>query len=255
MLIPQELKDLNDIIPENIYIVGGYVRDSLLLVNNKNIKDIDICGSFDFGVYASILKNCGFIVKCKNKALGVYYIQKNDINMEYARFRKEEYKIHGRYFPDKVEFVCDIDVDAKRRDFSINCLYYSLKEDKIIDFYNGQEDLKNETIKTIEEPEFVFLDDATRILRMIRFACKLNFNIDKETYSCAKTNAYKLKLLDSKILLKELNKILFECNNNLYLDKENCLKIAKKYIKELDLAKFIDKNMFLNNNVYNLINN
>ena len=90
------------------------------------------------------------------------------------------YKICKKY--SEKEFITDINQDAIRRDFRCNAVYYDILEEEIVDPLNGFGDINNKLIQTTTDPEIVFKDDAERILRMVRFASQLGFEIEKTRY-------------------------------------------------------------------------
>ena len=235
--IADELKLLSDILPFEIYIVGGYIRDSILNVADKN-SDIDICASEDISLYKSVISNYGFIINIKNKNLGTYLIKKGDLIFEFSRLRREVYLNAGEYYPEKVEFIDSISEDAKRRDFTINSLYFSIKNNKIFDFYNGIDDIENGIIKAIDDPYKTLSFDATRLIRMIRLACCLGFKIENKTLNSAIKNAFKIKFLSENIILKEFKKIRFD--KVLYkTTREEFINLAKWYIEQLNFSKYL----------------
>ena len=174
----------------DIFIVGGYVRNSLLGIGDT---DIDLCSKLTPDQLKTYLKGTNYVVKDKNKKLGTVTISIGSEEYEHTTFRSEEYDKTGKHSPVSICFVDDIRQDAKRRDFTVNCIYYSIVRKKIIDIYSGVYDLQKRRIKAIETPEFVFSKDGLRILRMIRIACELNFKIDHETYRVAKQMSYRIK--------------------------------------------------------------
>lgn len=205
LVIPKSLKKLADILPVPLYVVGGYIRNSLIGIKGE---DIDICSSLKVEDLAEILKEKGFEVKIKNRFVGTAIVSCDNQTFEYSTFRKETYKEGGTHLPDKVEFIESLEEDAKRRDFTCNCIYYDIKNDKLIDVYGGIEDIKNKVIKTIETPDFVFAHDGLRILRLFRFECELNFKIDKETLLSAIKFSSNVKDISGERVIHEITCIL-----------------------------------------------
>lgn len=208
--VPEELVKLAQIFKKNkekLYIVGGYIRNQILGVpDNLNI-DIDVCSKVLPEKVEKILENSEFSTKYMNKELGVLEI-KGKIRVEHATFRKEKYNFSGLHLPNNVEFITDINEDAKRRDFRCNAIYYDILEEEIVDPLNGVFDTQKKIIQTTLEPEIVFRDDAERILRMVRFASTLGFNIDEKTYIEAKNNVNKLQLISSTRKREEFSEIV-----------------------------------------------
>lgn len=189
----------------DLYIVGGYVRNYLLGVADS---DVDLASKLTIEDLETILNNSNYKLKEKNKTLGTAQIVVGQEVWDYATFRKEKYANDGSHTPEKVTFITDVRQDAKRRDFTVNAIYYNILKDEIIDIYSGLYDLKKKRIRTIETPDYVFENDGLRILRMIRQASELNFKIHRETYIKAKQMAYRLKDISGTRKAYELDRIL-----------------------------------------------
>ena len=174
------------------YVVGGYVRDYIL---NRKTNDYDIATDARPDDIIKIFNNKKMLV---NKSFGNVVID----DIEITTFRKDEY--NNSRFP-KVTYVDTIIEDEKRRDFTINALYMN-KNYEIIDSLNAIEDLNNRIIRTVKDPNISFNEDPLRIIRAIRFARILNFEIEKETFIALQKYAYKLKEINKERIIKEINK-------------------------------------------------
>ena len=174
------------------YVVGGYVRDYIL---NRKTNDYDIATDARPDDIIKIFNNKKILV---NKSFGNVVID----DIEITTFRKDEY--NNSRFP-KVTYVDTISEDVKRRDFTINALYMN-KNYEIIDSLNAIEDLNNRMIRTVKDPNISFNEDPLRIIRAIRFARILNFEIEKETFIALQKYAYKLKEINKERIIKEINK-------------------------------------------------
>lgn len=208
--IPDELKELANIFKKNkekLYIVGGYVRNKILGIPDIYNLDIDVCSSALPEKVMKMLENTEFEANYMNKELGVIEIQKN-LRVEHATFRKEKYEFSGVHIPNNIEFIKDINQDALRRDFRCNAIYYDILEEEIVDPLDGFKDINDKIIQTTQNPEIIFNDDAERILRMIRFACSLGFEIEEKTLKNAKNNVAKLKLISKTRIREEFSKIV-----------------------------------------------
>lgn len=201
----------------DLFIVGGYVRNYLL---GQSGTDIDIASKLTLDNLISLTENTPYKIKEKSKELGTCEIVCGKEVWEYATFRKEIYPADGSHTPTKVTFITDVRQDAKRRDFTINAIYYNILKDELIDVYSGLYDLKKRRIRAIETPEFVFENDGLRILRMVRQACELNFKIHRETYLKAKQMSYRLKDISATRKEYELKRILF-CGGKFKFTKSN----------------------------------
>lgn len=223
------------------YLVGGYVRNSLL---GLSVDDVDIAGAMPVEDVETICGMEGFSVDQINKRLGTIQISKDGDRFEYTQFRREEYDETGKHSPEQVEFVTEPKDDAVRRDFTMNAFYYDVLEEKLYDFFRGQKDLKRKKIKAILNPAVVFDDDGLRILRLIRFTCELGFNIDGKTYRVAKKCAHKVKDISRERILKEI-KIAVNGGLKYRLKNETHGNVVK-YFNDLNLWQYIFEGNFKN---------
>ena len=191
-----------------LYIVGGFVRNAILGFCET---DIDICSRFLPDEIESFLDKKKYSVKLVNPKLGTVHIvvKGEDIEYEHTTFRAEMYKQGGAHSPKEVRFVDDMSLDASRRDFSANAIYYDILTGDLVDYYNGVTDVKAHILKTVETPEYVFSRDGLRILRMIRIANELNFEIEPHTFEVAKCMSSQLADISQERFNKEIVAILF----------------------------------------------
>jgi len=215
----------------DIYIVGGYVRNHFLGFCET---DVDLSSKLTPEQLKDYLKYTGFKVIDKNKGLGSVVIQIGNEKYEHTTFRTEIYEDSGKHTPEQTFFVEDLRDDAKRRDFTCNCIYYNITKKRFIDIYSGAYDVSKNKLKCIETPEFVFKNDGLRILRMIRQSCELNFSIDKNTFSMAKAMSYRLKEISGVRKLNELKLMLYADQKYSYSDKNAYLR-AINMLNELKL--------------------
>ena len=188
-----------------LYIVGGYVRDFLLDLDST---DIDICSSLDIDTLCKICESLQFKYSTINKKLGTIQISCNNIKYEYTQFRSESYS-QGNHSPNSVEFVADINIDAVRRDLTINSIYYDILNEQLVDPVNGIKDLHRKILRTPKNPEITLNDDGLRILRLIRFASTYDFKFDKKTLKQLILNTAKLKYISAERILKEIKQLQF----------------------------------------------
>lgn len=219
MIIPENIqKIINDIEFKGyeVYIVGGAVRDFLL---GKIPSDYDLTTNATPEELKEIFNEHKYIkvydVGIKHGTLTLCY---NNFCVEITTYRTEKGYLDLRH-PDNVSFVKSIDDDLKRRDFTINAICY---RNGIYDPLNGQKDLKNKLIRAIGNPNERFNEDALRIIRGIRFAAVLNFDIEKNTKNSIFTNKELLKLISIERIRDEFDKIIMSnnvCNIlNIYYD-------------------------------------
>lgn len=168
-----------------IYVIGGYVRDFIL---GKPSTDIDIMVLGDATEFAHIAaKKFKTELNAVYKNFGTALLMVTENNVEYkiefASARKESYNRNSRK-PEVAD--ANLEEDISRRDFTINSLAVSLNKKKygeLTDLYHGVEDIKNKIIKTPLDPVKTFDDDPLRIMRAVRFASRLNFKIEEQTYN------------------------------------------------------------------------
>ncbi len=181
------------------YFAGGAVRDLLL---GKRIKDIDIATSASpdhvEGLFAQTIP--------VGKAFGVVVVVMESGNYEVTTFRKESGYEDGRH-PGSVEFT-DAQTDALRRDFTVNALFVNPEDDGIIDYIQGQKDLEHRLIRTVGPPDQRFEEDKLRLLRALRLACQLDFEIERDTYHQIQQFAPQLTQVSWERIRDELLKIL-----------------------------------------------
>ena len=203
--ISATLKKLAEFFPDGLFVVGGYVRNSLLKIE---LDDIDLAGAVPPTDLLKLLEKSGFNVKIKSKTLGTAIIFSGDERFEYSCFRRETYGEGGEHSPVEVEFVKEIEEDAKRRDFTINAIYYDIKKDEFIDFYHGLDDIKNRLLRTVETPEYVLSKDGVRILRLFRLQSELGFKIEKETLRAAIKYSGNVRAISNERRVGEFVRIL-----------------------------------------------
>tara|TARA_B100001750_G_scaffold44381_1_gene32680 strand:+ start:878 stop:2311 length:1434 start_codon:yes stop_codon:yes gene_type:complete len=234
----KEIGSIADKLKIEAYIVGGYPRD--LLLNNQNKQDIDFVVSDKVNDLSQILSKKLNTKVTIFKNFGTTHMMHENIELNFVEARKESYKDNSRN-PDIKKATIKEDID--RRDFTINAISISLNKDnfgEILDIYNGQNDIKNQIIKTPLDPDKTFSDDPLRMLRAIRFANQLNFQIDAKTIASVKSNKNRIQIISQERITTEFNKILM-CKNpstglNL-LDQTGLLNII---FPELILLKGID---------------
>ena len=202
---------------DKVYLVGGCIRDMLL---GKPIKDIDIVvempnGGVMFANYITVKTKCFKSGKnpvvFENYGTAKFNILSDekiaDIDLECVQTRKEQYHKESR---NPETCYGTIYEDAARRDLTINALYYNITTNKVMDFNKGIgfEDIKNQIIRTPSDPDIVFTDDPLRILRVIRFATRLGWGIEKNTWLGMIKNAHRINIISRERINDELSKIL-----------------------------------------------
>ena len=198
------------------YIVGGFVRDNLL---KKQSFDVDICTNAKPKDLVNIFK-----VKQRANNYGGFNFKIKKFNIDITTYRKE--KKYDKRHPVEIEYVNNLFDDIKRRDFTINAICLD-KNDKIIDILDGRNDIKEKLIRSIGNANEKFVEDPLRMLRAIRFATILDFNIEKNTLEAIKNNSNLISTLSGIRIKEELTKILSNSNFFKGLDLLNETKIIK----------------------------
>lgn len=206
------------------YVVGGAVRDFLM---GKTPHDYDLTSDALPSQISDVFKD--FYQEHSGEKHGTIRVIIDHKPIEITTFRCDEgYTDYRR--PDNVEFVKDVYIDSKRRDFSINAFYYS--EGHIYDFHEGLEDLNNKVIKTIGNPSARFHEDALRILRAIRFSAKLGYEIESKTKTALLDCKEELNLIAKERILIELKEI--SSTSNFFRNIKEYFPIFKIIIPCLD---------------------
>ena len=188
-----------------LYIVGGAVRNELL---HLPLSDIDICSELPALTVKEELADA-FVVRDVNPRIGTVKIESPEGVYEYTQFRRDSYPaLSGAHRPASVEFVLTPEEDAFRRDFTINALYKRVSDGVILDPTGGLKDLENRLIRTTRAPEDVFSEDGLRLLRLVRFAAELGFEVEEGTFAAAKKHAKLLADISPERVREEFMKIL-----------------------------------------------
>ncbi|TDB65287.1 CCA tRNA nucleotidyltransferase [Arundinibacter roseus] len=189
------------------YVIGGFVRDLLLKRNSKDI-DIVCVGSgialanrlaLDLGpdVHVSVFKN-----------FGTAQLKQGDLEVEFVGARKESYRSESR---KPIVEDGTLEDDQNRRDFTINALGISLNDEdygELIDPFGGVRDLRMKMLRTPLEPSLTFSDDPLRMMRAIRFASQLNFDIEPDTFDAIMAMKDRIEIVSMERISDELNKIV-----------------------------------------------
>ena len=178
------------------YVIGGYVRDLLVGISSY---DIDICTNATPKELMMIFPNAS------SKNLGGIDFKVKEYHIEITTYR-EEIKYKNRK-PIEFNYINNLVKDLERRDFTINAICMN-SQGEIIDLVGGIEDLSNLKVKMIGDPTFKIKEDPLRILRAIRLATHLNFNLDSPLYKAIEENSQLILELSNVRIKEELDKIL-----------------------------------------------
>lgn len=190
------------------YVIGGFVRDYLLGRSGKKDIDIVAVGSgIDLAIkVAELIPHRPKVQVFKN--YGTAMLRYNDMDIEFVGARKESYRTDSR---KPIVENGTLEDDQNRRDFTINALALSLNKNDygdLLDPFDGVKDLKNKIIRTPLEPNITYSDDPLRMMRAIRFATQLNFEIELKSLQSISNNAERIKIISGERIVDELNKVL-----------------------------------------------
>lgn len=205
--IPAPIKEIARILNTEgfqCFLVGGAVRDSIMGFAPKeydiatNAKPEDVQRIFKYTIPTGIKH-------------GTILVILDDMHVEITTFRSDGNYSDGRH-PDKVEYTASIEDDLPRRDLTINAMAYNILDGNLIDMFDGMKDIKNKIIRSVGNPYERFTEDGLRIMRAIRFATRLNFNIEKETFDAICHSTGMLTSIAYERIREEFNGILISDN-------------------------------------------
>lgn len=188
------------------YVVGGYVRDSLLGLPNKDLDVMVIGKGIDMA--REFAKDVGVQDVITYSTYGTASVTWRNLEIEFVGARKESY-VRGSRNPVVEDGT--LEDDLTRRDFTVNALAIKVTPEglgSMVDLFDGKEDLEKKILRTPVDPRVTFTDDPLRMLRCIRFACRLGFKIHPETYEALKDSAEGIRIITAERISGELSKIL-----------------------------------------------
>jgi putative nucleotidyltransferase with HDIG domain len=249
------LKKIGKIADDNgyeVYVVGGYVRDLIIGVEDKDIDILVIGDGIKFA--EKVAKEYGTGLDAVYKNFETALLIADELKIEFASARKESYDRNSR--KPKVE-TASLEEDLSRRDFTINALAAGLNKNnfgELRDSFNGCIDIEDKIIKTPLDPEKTFEDDPLRIMRAIRFASKLKFKIEEKTFEAIKGMKQRLKdegVVSQERITNEFLQILMSDKPSIGLDllfKSGVMDIIFPEISQLEgvdqRKDFHHKNVF-----------
>lgn len=205
--LPQALRLLARECPSPLYLVGGYVRDALAGAPCPK-PDLDLASAASDEAFARAAERCGFTVRAVYPATGTVKIADGQgMECEYTRFRSDKY-VRGIHTPAEVCFTEDIALDARRRDFCANAVYYDLAADTLCDPLGGIQDISARVLRTVAPAEKVFGEDGLRLLRLARIAAQTGFSPDAACLAGAKKNAPLIEDIAPERIFRELTLLL-----------------------------------------------
>lgn len=202
-----KISEVADSLQLECYVVGGYVRD-LFLERPSNDIDVVVVGS-GIQVASELKKMLGKKAHLSVfRNFGTAQVKYKDTEVEFVGARKESYQHDSR---KPIVEDGTLEDDQNRRDFTINALAVCLNKDRfgeLVDPFDGVYDMEDGIIATPLDPDVTFSDDPLRMMRCVRFATQLNFQIEPETYEALSRNADRLKIISGERIADELNKIM-----------------------------------------------
>jgi tRNA nucleotidyltransferase/poly(A) polymerase len=210
------------------YFAGGCVRDALL---GFRPKDIDVATD---ALPDDVQRLFSRTIPVGAK-FGVIRIQENGWEFEVATFRSDGAYLDGRR-PETVTFSSAKE-DARRRDFTINGMFYDPLADAVVDYVEGRQDLEMRVIRAIGDPRLRFGEDRLRMLRAVRFAAALDFEIDAETWNALRNDAKEIHVVSPERIRDELMKILGDPHRLRGFDLLDASRLLEQILPEVSALK------------------
>ncbi len=220
------------------FVIGGFVRDVMLERKSKDIDLVTIGSGIELAKTISKKINSSNVKIFKN--FGTAMILFNDLEIQFVGARKESYRAESR---KPIVENGTLEDDQNRRDFTINSLAVGLSHEfkgEFIDPFNGLKHLKEKIIKTPLGPDLTFSDDPLRMMRAIRFAAQLNFDIEEKTLQSIENNAHRIEIVAQERITEELNKIILSENPSVGFKLMEKTKLLKIIFPEFNLLKGVE---------------
>lgn len=220
------------------YIVGGSVRD--IILGNLKPHDVDIATNMPIDQLNKLFKTYDI---GKSKDFGIVTVKHGGHDFEIAQFRNDGTYFDGRR-PESVTITGRFKEDVERRDFTINAMGINAKGE-IVDYFDGKRDIKNKVLKTVGDPYKRFGEDYLRMMRLARFAAKLDFEVDKGTEKAAQKLAHNITGLAPERIKDELMKSASQSGEKFaeYIIKLDKLKLLKHILPEIVNLKWYRENL------------
>jgi poly(A) polymerase len=210
------------------YFAGGCVRD---IVRGETPKDFDIATDAKPETVQKLFPRTYAV----GAHFGVIIVLENGFQFEVATFRSDEAYIDGRH-PSAVHFSSP-EEDAKRRDFTINGMFYDPVADEVTDFVGGRADIEAKLVRAIGDPDQRFAEDRLRMLRAVRFATVLDYTIDKQTWDALIANAISINQISAERIRDELVRIFLSPNRVRGWDLLDASGLMRAILPELNRMK------------------
>jgi len=210
------------------YLAGGCVRD---IVRGETPKDFDIATDADPEAVQKLFPHTYAV----GAHFGVILVVENGFQFEVATFRADDVYVDGRR-PRAVHFSSP-EEDAKRRDFTINGMFYDPVAEKVIDFVGGRADIEAELVRAIGDPAQRFAEDRLRMLRAVRFATVLDYQIDNQTWDALLANAASINEISAERIREELVRMFLSPNRTRGWDLLDSSGLMRAILPEIDAMK------------------
>lgn len=225
------------------FIIGGYVRDLVISRPSKDVDIVVIGSGILVAKQVAVEFGSGAQVKYF-KNFGTAMIRKNEWIIEFVGARKESYRKDSR---NPIVENGSLSDDQNRRDFTINAMSLSLQKNNfgdLLDPFNGLQDINNKIIRTPLDPDITFSDDPLRMMRAIRFATQLDFDIEENTYDAIARNKARISIVSPERVIDEINLIIMAPKPSIgfeLMDNTGLLKIIFPKLSELKGVEVINK--------------
>ena len=242
-----KVNKLASVLSKPLYAVGGYVRN--FLIDQSLADDVDLAGAIPIPEITDKAKALGLFIVAEYPRTGTVVFSDGKLKYEYTCFRKEEYRLGGEHKPIRTEFTDDIIVDAKRRDFKCNAVYYDINEKKIVDPLDGVNDIKNKVLDSVIDADKVFSHDGLRLMRLARLCGELGFSPSKRVMVSAKKNAKNICDISAERIYDELKKILRSDGKYPFSDKKGHYH-GLKILSETGVLDYVMPELTLGRNMF-----
>lgn len=200
--------EVADELQRECYVVGGYVRDIFLERQSKDIDFVTVGSGIEVAKAVSQKVGRDKSHLAVYRTYGTAQVKVMGVELEFVGARRESYNRQSR---NPIVEDGTLDDDQRRRDFTINAMAISVNKDRwgeLLDPFDGIGDMKRGLIRTPLDPNITFSDDPLRMMRAVRFATQLGFEIEQGTFAAIKSNAYRIKIITRERIADELMKIM-----------------------------------------------
>ncbi len=228
-----------DTLDRPCYVVGGYVRDLIIGRHSKDIDFVTVGSGIELAEAVGKQLGRGTNVAVY-RTYGTAQVKRGQLELEFVGARRESYNRNSR---NPIVEDGTLDDDIARRDFTINAMAICVNEARfgeLVDNYDGMGDIERKLIRTPLDPDITFSDDPLRMMRAIRFASQLQFEIEPVTFDAITRNAGRIEIITAERIATELNKIMLSPKPSIGLELLQKSGLLKLILPEFDALKGID---------------